>query len=317
MGSFSSGGVVVDAVDPLTSSDLDATIGSIVSIDIQSNIATVADDSGGLYDESQAITQFAPVAAITTKSIAEVFSVLGIAGQCFIDGVGAPGVTVYGKNRGDCLTDVNSTDHSKYVFANGLMMLGTLQASRGSDATLSFMVHGITDGTNAPLVITHGVALPASLVAGQWELAIGKIAGTVFKPEDFTLNFGNQEVKPKPLAPSIWPERIAVQKVQPVAQIKGIDPTAISAANIDITGETATHANTLIQLTKRLSGNSYVAAGTTVHIGITLSGLVVVTNPFSAQGQADATVDVEIRGQHDGTNVPVLIDIAYAYDSTP
>jgi hypothetical protein len=180
------------------------------------------------------------------------------------------------------------------------------------------MIDAITDGTNAPMVITHGVALPAALEKGQWELAIGKIGAVVFKPTDLTINFNVQKEKPRPLAPSIWNDRIAVSKVQPVVTARGIDPSQIGAAGIDITGVSATHVNTLFQLVKRQTGGSYVAAATTVHIGITVAGLVVVTNPFSVSGQSDATVDIEIRTIWDGTNIPVLINsTTYPYDSTP
>jgi hypothetical protein len=317
MTSFASGGVIVDAVDPLTGSGINAEIGSITSVDLPQNVETVADDSGAVYDEGQAITQVSPIANVTTKSLAEVMSVIGVAGQCFIDGAGAPGVLVYAKNRGDCLTDVEADDHSVYTFPNGLMRLGSLSASRGSDATLSFIVDGITDGVNAPMTITHGVTLPPTLIRGQWELALCVIAGVQIKPVDVTINFNQQETKPRPLAPLIWPERIAVQKVQPIASIRGIDPRKISASGIDVTGETAIHANTMIQLVKRLTGGSYVAAATPVHITFTLAGMVVVTNPFSSSGQADATLDIEIRGIHDGVNVPIIINIAANYDPDP
>lgn len=318
MPSYTSGGVIVDAEEPGTAVALSALIGSIVSVDIPLNIESRSDDSGQIYDEGHAITKVEPIATVVSKSIAEVLSVIGIAGQCFVDGA-SQGVEIYGKKRGDCLTDVGATDHSKYLFPNGLMSLGTLQASRGDDATLSFMVDGITDGTNGPLQITHGVTLPsaASLIKGQWEIALCKIAGTEFKPTDFTINFNVAKEKPRPLAPVIWNDRIAVSKVQPTVTIRGIDPSVISAAGIDPSGDSATHLNTLLQLVKRQSGGSYVAAATLEHIGITVDGLVVVTNPLSVSGQADATVDIEIRTRYDGTNVPVLIDTTWAYDSTP
>lgn len=317
MPSYTNGGVIVDAVDPLTAGALAAEIGSIVSVDIPTNVETVSDDSGSIYDEGHALTQFSPMANVTTKSLAEVFSVLGVAGQCFIDGVGAPGVSVFAKNRGDCLTDVEADDHTEFLFANGLMTLGTLQADRGADATLSFSVDGITDGSNAPLQISHGVTLPSTLAKGQWELAIASIAGIEFKPLSATVSFNTQKEKPRGLAPTIWADRIAVSKVQPLASLRGIDPSIIGSAGIDVTGVSATHANTLLQFVKRQSGASYAAAGAGTHIAMTLAGVVVVTNPFSAQGQGDGTVDIEIRTLHDGTNVPVLINIAANYDSTP
>jgi hypothetical protein len=199
---------------------------------------------------------------------------------------------------------------------NGLITLGTLQADKGSDATLSWMVHGITDGTNNPLIITHDVSLPAALVKEQFELAICSIAGVEFKPESVTLDFGQQVTKPRPLAPVIYPERIAVEKVQPVITFRGIDPRTIGSAAIDL-WESATHANTKIQLVKRTSGGTYVASGTSEHIYFTAAGLVTVTNPFSASGQSDATVDVRLECLFDGTNAPILFDVTATYDSTP
>jgi hypothetical protein len=60
-----------------------------------------------------------------------------------------------------------------------------------------------------------------------------------------------------------------------------------------------------------------VASGTTQHIYFTAACLVTVTNPFSAQGQADATVDVRLECIYDGTNAPILFSTAAAYDTSP
>jgi len=316
MPSYSSGGVIVDAEEPLAAATLDAQIGSIVSIEIASNVETIGDDSGSIYDEGRSITQFAPVASVTSKAIAEVLSTIGVSGQCFVDAVGDPGVTVFGKNRGDCLTDVESNSHSSYVFANGLMYLGSLQADKGSDATLSFMIDAIFDGTNAPLVISHAATLPASLIKEQFEIGLCAISGIQFKPESVTIDFGVQVAKPRPLAPTIYPDRIAVTKVVPVITFRGINPSKIGGANIGL-WDTATHADTKIQLVKRLTGSSYVASATTQHIAFTAFGLITVTSPFSASGQADATVDVRIECLYDGTNAPILFNTAAAYDTSP
>jgi len=316
MPSYSTGGVVVDAEEPLAAAALEAEIGSIVSVGINSNIETIGDDSGSIYDEGRAITQHAPVATVTSKSIAEVLSVIGVAGQCFVDASGDPGVTIYGKNRGDCLTDVESNSHSSYLFSNGLMYLGSLQADKGADATLSFMIDAIYDGTNAPLIISHAATLPATLVKAQYEIGLCAISGVQFQPESVTIDFGVQVAKPRPLAPTIYPERIAVTKVVPVITFRGIDPAKIGGANIGV-WDAAQHADTKMQLVKRSSGGSYVASASTVHIAFTAAGLITVTNPFSASGQADATVDVRIECLHDGTNAPILFNTAVAYDTSP
>lgn len=315
MASYSSGGVVVAATDPLTAGALAATIGSITSVNIPQNVEAVPDDSGSIYDEGMAVTTHMPVAQVTTKSIAELLDVVGVAGQCFIIGVGS-GVSVFGKNRGDCLNDVNATDHTRYRFRNGLLRLGTLTAARGSDATISFTVDGITDGTNAPMDIDHDQALPATLVKEQFEIGICKVGNVQFRPESVSIDFGQQEQKPKSLAPVVWPERIAVRKVQPVVTLTGIDPQIIGSAGINTYGS-ATHANTTIQLVKRLSGGTYVASASLLHVVFTIAGLVIVDDPFSASGQDDATTSLRIRAIHDGTNVPILYDTTSAFTVSP
>jgi hypothetical protein len=313
MPSYSSGGVIIDAEEPLAAATLDAQIGSIVSVNIETNTELITDDSGGIYDEGAATTQIAPRADIGSKAIAEVLSVIGVTGQCFVDAAGDPGVIVYGKNRGDCLTDVESNSHSSYTFANGLLTLGTLQADKGADATISFMVDAIYDGTNVPLVISHAATLPATLIKEQFEIGLCAIGGTQFKPESVTIDFGQQIAKPRALAPTIYPERIAVQKVQPTITFRGLDPSFVTA----ITAGAATHANTKIQLVKRLTGGSYVASATTQHIAFTAYGTVTKPTPFSAQGQADAETTLSIKCLYDGTNAPILFNTAVAYDTSP
>lgn len=315
MPSYSSGGVIIDAETP-GAATLDAQIGSIVSVDINTNIESIPNDSGSIYDEGRSVTQYAPTCSVTSKSIQEVLSVIGVTGQCFVDATGDPGVTVYGKNRGDCLTTVASNAHSSYTFANGLMYLGSLQADKGGDATLGFMIDAIYDGTNAPLVIAHNASLPATLIKEQFEIGLCAIAGTQFQPESVTIDFGVQVAKPRALAPTIYPERIAVIKVVPTITFRGIDPSKISSSNIDAF-ELGSHSNTKVQLVKRSTGGSYVASGTTEHIYFTAYGLVTTTNPFSASGQADATVDVRVDCLYDGTNAPILFSTAAAYDTSP
>lgn len=313
MPSYSSGGVIIDAEEPLAAATLDAQIGSITSIDISTNTETVTDDAGGIYDEGAAVTQIAPTCTFTTKAIAEVLSTIGVTGQCFVDASGDPGVIVYGKNRGDCLTDVESTSHSSYTFANGLMRLGTLQADKGADATISVMLDAIYDGTNVPLVISHAASLPATLIKEQFEIGLCAIAGVQFKPESVTIDFGQQSQKPRALAPTVYPERIAVSKVQPTITFRGIDPAFITT----IQAATGTHANTKIQLVKRLTGSTYVASATTQHIAFTAYGLITKPTPFSAQGQADAETSISIKCLFDGTNAPILFNSAVAYDTSP
>ena len=85
------------------------------------------------------------------------------------------------------------------------------------------------------------------------------------------------------------------------------------AGKIETTGAAATHANTFVKLRKRVNKTgTFVAGATAEHVVITADGMVVATDPFSAQNNADANAVFELTAAFDGTNAPLMINAATA-----
>lgn len=314
MGRYTSGAVQIHTV----TSGSAIKIGGITNLAIPTNAETISDDSGSLYDEVRSLASHAPVPSFTTKSIAAVLDQIGIAGQCIdVDGSHL-GVYLFGRKLGMCDDPVAGSDHIQWLLSAGLMKLGTLTANRGTDAEISVMIEALTDGTNAPVRETDGVALPTPLISQQFTLGVCKVGGVVFSEiQGVSIDFGVGITEKLPALASVWPNSVGVQKVRPVLTLRGRDLSQIKAAAIPVLGAAATHVNTTIQLVKRLNAGTFESAGSTVHITLTMAGMITPQSLISASGQSEGEHEIRIEGVHDGTNVPILIDTTSAYDSTP
>ncbi len=314
--------------DSLTIHTTDLNAGSIVSVggvtqmNVRTGAQTISDDSGDIYDEAMSLASEIIDASLTTKAIDKILSYIGIAGYCISADGSHPGVRMYGRILGDCKSPPASTDNVRYTFATGLVCLGQLSAQRGQDATITVMVKPITDGTNAPMAWANSsVTLPlrSALSKNQFTLGACKVGAIVLNDfSSLTIDFGVVLSAMTPAMGSVWPDSVAVRKVRPVATFSGFDPRVLDdSTGIPLLGKQATHANTLMQLKKRSGYSSFVSDVTTEHIALTMNGMATVTEVFSGSGNGEATQAIRVEGVHDGTNVPILISVASAYDSTP
>lgn len=297
------------------------TLGAITAMRTPLNNQSVTDEGGSLYDQLRALNQQAPVGEWTTKSIAAALGVIPQAGVCV---TGAPGVVMYAEQKQDCAAgSVGASDHTSYQFTRGIVIPTTLQASRGQDATLGAEVHGITDGTNAPIIISHAATLPASPVVEAFVLGAIKIGDIVFSDiRDLNLQFGVTLSEKEPQLGGVWPDTISARKAQPVATFQGRNPQRLTnagaaQASVPLLGMEATHANTIFYFKKRKNRAAFEADGSLVHLRITMAGLVTFDSAFDASGAAAGQTTVKIEGIHDGANVPLIITPNVAYDSTP
>ncbi len=297
-------------------------IGGVTNIDISTGAQTITDDSGDIYDESISLLSEVMTASLTTKAIDAVLTYIGIAGYCILSDGSHLGAKLYGRILGDCKSPPLTTDNERYTFGTGLIVLGQLSAQRGADATITLMIHPITDGTNAPMSwASSSVTLPATsaLSKNQFTLGVCKVgAVTLTDIQSLTLDFGVQISAKTPAMGSVWPDSVAVRKVRPVLTLTGFDPRALDdSTGIPLLGKQASHANTALQLKKRLGYSSFVANATAQHILITMNGMATCTQVFSGSGNAEATNVIRVEGSHDGTNVPIIFDLAHTYSATP
>lgn len=314
---YQSGAVVLHTTD--LNSGTAVNIGGVTQIEVDSGTQTMGDDSGAIYDEIRSITGQVPTLNLTFKSIATILDYISLAGYCILSDGSHLGLKVYGNVLNDCKTLPVSTDNILYVIGEGLIVLGQLNAPRGADATITLQVHPITDGTNAPLSGTYSsVTLPTSLLKQQFTLGACKVGTVVLTDlESVTLDFGIQISAKTPQQGGIWPDSVAVRKIQPVLTLTGFNPKILDDASIPLLGKQASHANTMIQLKKRVNYSTFVADGTSEHILMTMNGIATVTQIFSGSGNGEATHALRVEGVHDGTNVPIVIDTTSIYDPTP
>lgn len=309
---YTSGGVQVHTTDTGAA----VNIGAIQSITIPENVETQGDDTGELYELSRSIRSQQPVPMFVTKHIAHVLDIIGIGGQC-INCVPptTPGVRLYGRREGDCKNNPGATANAMHTVVEGLMMLGTLTADRGSDATISVEVHAITDGSNAPVSSVYNVALP-DFDAAQWTLAESLVGGIqATEMSGFSIDFGGVITDKTPKWASTWPDTVAMRKVLPRIRIRGFDLDAIAAAGFDPDdGFDCTHANTIFQLIKRANKGKFVDAATAEHITITANGLGTVVTRQDSSGGGDASYEIQIECQHNGTQVPIIPTVGTLYD---
>lgn len=290
----------------------------MTSVDFPTNAELSGNDSGAIYEEFQAITGFSPVATLSSKCVAELISMIGLNGQCVGTGKAITQVDVISRKVETCQTALGSTPHVRDRVTAGLLRLGSLTADRGQDATLSVILDTLTAEGNAPVARTDGVAMVTPVVAERLTLGLCSIAGSTW-PEvegvslDFNVSIGDKT----PALGAIWADTVSVLTVRPVLTIRGRDLSKVSAALIAATSNAATHANTIIQLIRRKSGAAFEPFGNSVHTTITMAGMLVPDNLVSAAANQRATTTLRLAGAFDGTNAPVMFNVATTYDTTP
>jgi hypothetical protein len=294
-------------------------IGGHTSMELSTGTETMSDESGSIYNEVRSLVSQLPEATLTTKSLATWLTYIGLAGYCISSDGSHPGLRLFAQVLNDCKSPPAANTNLRYTIGRGLVILGQLQASKGQDATLSLKVHAISDGTNAPFSVTYtSVTLPTSLLSQQFTLGVCRVGNILLTDlQSLTLDFGVECSKKEPECGTIWPESIAVRKIEPVATFTGFNPTILDAASIPLGGKQATHAQTIIQLKKRQNYASFVPDGTSEHIRLTMNGLATITQAFSGSGNGELTNVCRVEGVHDGTNVPILATIGSTYSNTP
>lgn len=309
----------------LTTTDLNAgsiiNIGGVTSMNLRTNAQTITDDSGSLYPEAISLLSEVVEGQLTTKSIDKILTYIGLAGYCISSDGSHLGARLYSRVLNDCKSP-GSTANLRYTIGNGLIVVGQIDARRGADATISIMIHPITDGTNAPVSWTYtGITLPttSAIATNQYTLGACKVGAIVLSDlESMTLNFGVQISQKTPLAGSVWPDSVGVRRIAPVATFRGFDPRLLDdSSGIPLLGKQGTHANTLIQLVKRAGYSSFVSAASSVHIALTMNGMATVQDVFSGSGNSEATQEIRLEGSHDGTYVPIVINTATTYSASP
>lgn len=295
-----------------------ATHISASSISIDANTQVSGNDSGSFYEEFQSVVGFDPTVSVTSKCVKELLSWIGLAGQCVGPAFDVTRFDAITRQIADCQNALSGTPHIRDRFDDGLLTLGSLGADRSGDAALSVMFDAITDGTNAPITRTDGVALPSPVIAQRYALGLPAFGGVTFPDtENWSLDFGVSKTEKSPSLGSIWTDSIGVLTVRPTLTIRNRDISKLTQALLAAASDSASHADTKLQLIARENAGSYQDFGDSVHIGITIAGLLTPQNILNAASNQRATNELRISASYDGTNAPILFDLSSTYDTSP
>lgn len=285
----------------------------LTSVGIPTNSEASGDGSGGLYEESLSLTGFAPVVNWTSKAISQFLDFIPIDGQCVGSAYAVTLVNIILRKLETCEAALGATPHMRYAVADGLLRLGSLTAERNADATISGILDTFTDGTNAPVAETDGVAMPTPLVTERYRLGLCKIAGIVFPDiEGISIEYNVSISEKTPAFGLIWPAQAGVLTVRPVLVLRGKDLSKVKTGLIELGATTALHADSLIQLIKLLDAGSYETFASSVHISMTIDGMALPDDLASSSGGRAAN-EIRIPLKHDGTNLPIVTDTTAAY----
>lgn len=288
------------------------------NVNVEGNTEVSGNDSGSLYEEFQSVTGFNPTVSINSKCVKELLSFIGLTGQCVGAGFDVTQFDVITRRIADCQNSLGGTPHIRDRFSNGLLTLGSISADRQGDASLTVMFDAITDGSNAPIARTDGVALPSPIVAERFALGLPAFGGVTYPDtENWSLEFGIQKTEPSPSLGSIWNDSIGVLRVIPRLTIRNRDISKLTNALLQAASASATHLNTKLQLIARQNAGSFQSFGSSVHIGITIAGLITPQTIVDAATNQRATNALTLSASYDGTNAPVIFDLSSTYDTTP
>lgn len=313
---FGSHSVVIDTID--TGGPI--KLGGITSMGVPLGTEYQTDDSGAIHDKSASITFQAPKPQASTKSIAAALAVIPQTGICLNTNGSHLGAFFYGEAKSDCqVGEPGSANHLSYLVGKGLLVPETLSGSLREDVQLSFSVDAISDGTNAPLAGSYGATLPTGLDLSQYAVGAIKIANILWSDtRRLNLAFNVRRGEDDPQLGGIWPIRASRVKAQPVLELTARDPSKLDdSTGIPLLGKSAIHGNTVVYFKKRLNRGAFEADASTVHLKMTMSGLVYFDNPFSASGNANAETSIRLVGLNDGTNFPIVFTFGIAYNPSP
>lgn len=291
---------------------------SASSVSIDANTQVSGNESGSFYEEFQSVVGFDPTVSVTSKCVGELLGWIGLAGQCVGPAFDVTRFDAITRQIADCQNALGGTPHIQDRFDNGLLTLGSLGADRTGDAALTVMFDAITDGTNEPITRTDGVALPTPVVAQRYALGLPAFGGTTFPDtENWSLEFGISKTEKSPSLGSIWTDSIGVLTVRPVLTIRNRDISKLTQSLLAAASDSATHLDTKLQLIARKNAGAFEDFGDSVHIGITIAGLLTPQSIVNAASNQRATNELRIAASYDGTNAPILFDLTSTYDTSP
>lgn len=282
-------------------------------------------DAGSPYPQHVAINAQKPSATATTKDIAGGFDLLGSEGwpiSAQPAPTARPGLDFF-QLAIDSTTGrpFTTSVHRRINIQRGIVVPTQLQVQHQQDAQLSMSAFAIADPSDTggigvlPVTSFAAEAAPTGLGGGsRHTLGTVDVGGielgcNLSVQIDFAVTVTSEGCNS-----DIHDAALYIASIQPVITIQGKNLAKFAGSGaIPLIGKGAAHADTSIVLRKRLqTAAGFVADATAEHIEITAAGLAHWQTVHTAQGNQRVEDTLVITCRHDGTNVPVVIDTAFA-----
>lgn len=249
----------------------------------------------------------------TSFNVATALGILGWTGLVLGSGVTAELWEIQWDDVGNMKS---GSVHRKCAIAVGRAIWRTIRASHRNDAMIDIEVFALSsDGSTSPFAWTESQALPTAVDDARHTLYSCKLGDIDMGCHtDLTIDSGWQ-IQADACKSNVWDTRLKVAEITPKISVTTLNTELVgsSAGKINIQGIAATHANTLIQLRKRIPLlSTFVANITEEHISITSAGTVVPSTPYTGQANEDGTSSFDLHSYYDGTNTPFVIDATAA-----
>ncbi len=265
--------------------------------------------SGTPYPEHMALALQNPTATADTTEIAKALDKLTVSGLEVTSDDPDVGVVFYAVKHDPGGTRATTSINSSYTFGDGLLVPRTITAAHQQDASLSFEMLPISDGTNAPIADSIVAALPTIGTQERFTLGPVTLGSKVLTGiQSVDIDFGITAT-PRGSDSDMWNTHISSDMVVPTITIRGVNLEWFGSATIPLAGLVGTTANTSIYLRKYSDGGSYVADGTAEHIKFQSDGVASIGS-VNASGP-EATIDVTFQCLATAFNThPITLDTA-------
>jgi len=266
--------------------------------------------AGQVYRRFGTIVGARPAIEFSTQALS-ILSVAGVLGKDIGDLTA--GFLMFAKAWAAAGTFQGASSHRKFAVTEGMIAPMRVSVDGSGDAVLSYGVYPMPDGANDPIIITDGQSLSGTF-ADTERYAIGpvEVAGvTIDQIQSINIEFGLSIVREASDA-EINPSFIYVAAVEPSIRIVttdllAVENTGASPAAIDMAGESATHANTILYLRKRTQPTGFVADGTAQHVKFTGMGVATWREVFGGGDGNRGAAELTIQCHYDGTNAPLTV----------
>jgi hypothetical protein len=236
-----------------------------------------------------------PMFSVTAHELDEVLSNIGFNGKSIGSAGDFTSMTQYWTAMADSGDRQSGSVHLRAVVNKGMVIPTQLQAQQGNYATLGLDVHAVYDGTNAPVVWTQNVALPAGIEVGNlYTLGAAVVNGVTLSPEllqGLNVQFG-VEVEKFAGSGEVNPRRVHVKvytKSVTLETKSGVSPASYGVSTA-FNGSGAA-----VYLRQMLPDGQRVPDATATHLKLTLPASQGIVIPQGVSGENNAAHNAQIK----------------------